>query len=354
MAVKSQSHFYLPVLGRVPVMLQTLLIAAFLIALSGSAHAQSPYDYGSIEGTSPVPEVAPQAARQSPWQASGEIPRTGTSVDPAVAGASALRPDYVPRFTPDFWKGGSMNTYLEAGVVLTGTLADDLSSKKSQKGDVFTINLDNGYTFGGRQMVPADSKIVGVVVSVTPAKSLTHGMPGRLEISLQTFVLPDGRSTPVFGFIERNPNQEFKEDPAQVKKGPPLAGYANSLRGGANAFVSQVSRRALGMNIYNPGYRMGQDFTMNKGESLPIRLNRRLDIGKLMQEPIPPQGQAQGQGSAALPQGSSVLPATAPSVPGLAGPDYQPPTAPPYRPQTQAAGAPGGQSVPNSNSADPF
>jgi hypothetical protein len=299
------------------------LLSAFLYSASG-AFSQGQTNWGDGAGTM-VDPVQPQGAAPSGWAASGETPRSSAGIDPQQARAGALTPDYVAKFSPDFWKGASnlatyssANNFLESGVILTGTLEDDLSSKKNKKGDVFSIVLADGYSQAGRQILPAGSKIVGVIVAAIPAKVMQHGIPGRLEISLQTFVLADGRSTPIFAFIERNPNLDIKHDPEKVSKAPPFAGYASSLKGSAFALVNSVGRRGLGMNVYNP-VRPGQDFQMDKGEQLPIRLNRRLELGALLQQPIP-QGTADAGFQQQQQEPSNRAPA---SVPGLVGPDYQ-------------------------------
>ena len=204
----------------------------------------------------------------------------------ASIGARVLAPDYVAKFTPDFWQGagsGSSN-YLQPGSVLTGILQDKLSSKTSKAGDIFTIALPDGYTNGNCQLIAGGSKIVGVVVSATPAKLLAHGQPGRVELSLQTLVLPDGRSSPIYATIERNPNLDFAEDPSKRKKNPSLVQYAQSLKGTAYALVNSVSGRAIGMPFMYPG-RTGKEFVLEPGVLLPIRLSRTLDLKALAQQP---------------------------------------------------------------------
>ena len=96
---------------------------------------------------------------------------------------------------------------VDAGTVLNGTLVDELSSKKSKIGDTFSILLTEGYVRDNVQLIPANSKIVGAVNAVTPASTTSNGVAGSVQVSLQTLVMPDGRSMPISASILYNPNQ---------------------------------------------------------------------------------------------------------------------------------------------------
>jgi len=158
---------------------------------------------------------------------------------------------------------------------------------------------------------------------VVSGQQSRSGQPGRIDISLQTLVLPDGRSAPIYAFIERNPNLEHQQDPNKQQKGLPLASYGQSMKNGLAGFANSITRRAVGMPLYYPG-RAGHELSMEPGEVLPLRLNRPLDLPALLRQPVP------GTTGQANPYAST--PGMV-SVPGLV--DTEPPTAPSYQNQAQ-------------------
>lgn len=177
---------------------------------------------------------------------------------------------YVPQFTPDFWTNALSNR-IPIGTVLSVILEDDLSSAKNKAGDTFTLTLQDGFVLNGHQLVPPNSKIIGTVNSVTPAKSLKGGHPGKLQISLQSLVFPDGRHIPLYAFIDCNPNHMQKQPPKVRHLGKSIADYGESV--GA-MFGSILTGPGFMMNKRNRGL----DFTLDKGEVLPVRLTRTLII----------------------------------------------------------------------------
>lgn len=222
----------------------------------------------------------------------------------------------VPRFTADFWKVQLANR-VPAGTVLSGILENDLSSGKNKTGDIFEVKLKDGFVVNGVEVIPRNSKIIGHVSSAVPAKSLRHGHPGKMTVSLQTLVTPDGRSVPFHGFIDQNPNHLFKQEPPRRHAGHHFSDIGQSVASFAGSFTSGIGV------VLNKRHR-GLDFQLDKGEVLPIRLNRSLDM--------PAAGAAQTVSAPAVP-GLAAAPAAQNQpavarqfVPGLVGPD---PDAPP-------------------------
>ena len=225
----------------------------------------------------------------------------------------AANAGFMPQFSPDFWKG-QLNSRVPVGTVLSGILNDNLSSQKSKQGDIFEIELQDGWALNGKELIPKHSKIVGTVVNASPAKLLRHGAPGRLQVSLQSLVLPDGRNLPFSGFIDHNPNLDPKNEPITRNHGASLKDYGQSLSSFLGSFTSGIG---VVLNRRNRGL----DFELKKGEVLPVRLNRNLDLGSLTGQGAAAFGQAMpGQG---YPNGAAGAQAAARKilVPGLAGPD---------------------------------
>lgn len=200
---------------------------------------------------------------------------TNPPADPRYLPGGAFS-GYVPSMNgTDFWKGQLANR-VPIGTVLTAILEDDVSSGKNRVGDTFVMTLDDGFGAGGRYLIPPRSKILGTVINVTSAKMQRNGRPGNMEVSLQSLVLPDGSHYPISAIIDGNPNHNHAKPPKKRNAGVAIADYGQSVAGMAMSFVT------------GPGYMMkklnkGLEFQMDKGDAIPIRLTRSLDI-------TPPQG----------------------------------------------------------------
>lgn len=175
------------------------------------------------------------------------------------------------------------NSRIPIGTVLSGILEDDLSSGKNNRGDVFSIRLEDGYFNNGVEVLPRHSRIVGAVVHVVPSKLTGHGHPGNLQVSLQTIVFPDGRNTPLSGFIVHNPNMDELQNPMKSSAATAASYYPRATANSLGILGRTLAGRAIG---FKPGFRArGADFTMEKGEILAVRLNRSLDLTHLSPAP---------------------------------------------------------------------
>lgn len=198
----------------------------------------------------------------------------------------------------------SVGARVPIGTLLSGVLEDDLSSGKNQRGDVFSIRLEDGYFRNGVEVVPRHSRIVGAVVNAVPSRLTGHGHPGNLQVNLQTIVFPDGSNTPISGFIVHNSNMDEMQNPRRTSAADAAAYYPKSTINSLGMVGRTLTGRLIG---YKPGFRQkGSDFRMEKGEILAVRLNRSLDLSHMSP---PPTGFAAGN----LP-----LPGlTSPTVPAL-------------------------------------
>jgi hypothetical protein len=219
----------------------------------------------------------------------------------------------VPKFSPDFLQRMQTGT-LPAGTVLTGILENDLSSKKSKAGDVFSIRLEDGFSINGTEVIPKQSKILGSVSTAVASHSRKAGHPGSLTIALQTLIFPDGRTTQFWGFIEHNPLRNSRNQSGSNISSK-ASGYGKMASFGTLNFIT----RKVGYNLRPANY-FGQELKLDKGEVLPIRSNRPIDLTKMnapiQTMPMPP-GTVNGVSqSGALPPGmSSISPNSAPGLP---------------------------------------
>jgi len=219
----------------------------------------------------------------------------------------------LPQFPSNFW-GNLINRHIvEPGTVLTGTLQDDLSSKTSKTGDVFAIILTEGYRLNNELLIPANAKIVGTVVSAIPAAHTHNGVPGSLQISLQTLSLPDGRSVPINAIIQYNPNQSAKID---IKKGRgiPVGEYLQSAKYSIFNAGGSLTRQVglpLPIKTQTAG---GSDFVLTKGELLPVKLTQPLDVTAFASQPFNSSPQSGSTLSVPAPNPQPAWIAPAPSV----------------------------------------
>lgn len=204
-----------------------------------------------------------------------------------------------------FWQGQhpGFSNRLQPGIMLNGVLDDEISSRDSKIGDLFAINLEEGFVQNGMQVIPRGSRILGAVTHVIPAKSQKSGVPGQLQVSLQTLVLPDGAHLPFAGFIAVNPNHSYQNPPKQRSLGYDIKDTGQHLAGMMGSFTNGIGF------MYAKKYR-GNDFYMDKGEIIPVRLNKTIIIPEQYVQPVAMTGGTQTQFS--MPPGM---------VPGLAGPD---------------------------------
>jgi hypothetical protein len=205
----------------------------------------------------------------------------------------------MPKFTPDFWNATNSDR-LKTGTVLTGILEDTLSSKSSKPGDLFSIRLQDGFVQNGKEMIPQQSKLLGTVISVQSSKHLRHGEPGTVTLSLQTLVLPDGRHMSFFGNIDHNPSQDPKNKP-----GKQPIDFAGTGRRTLNTLVTMTTgRMGMAVRMGTPGL----EFKIEKGEVLPVKCSRTMDLTQMIAAPA----------TVSSPQGG-MIPNTVPGmVPGLA------------------------------------
>lgn len=180
---------------------------------------------------------------------------------------------HMPKFSPEIFGKHQMYDRVPAGTVLTGIMEDTVSSRESKPGDVFALRLEHGWSDSkGRQVLPKGAKIVGSVVSTVSAKKQNLGYPGTIQVSLQTLVLPDGRSTKFYGFFDHNPEVDLENEPGKQ----PLAGEAKSLGIGVARAGYGVVTRVVGFHVNVRSF--GYDCKIDKGEAIPIRVSRSLDM----------------------------------------------------------------------------
>ncbi len=205
-----------------------------------------------------------------------------------------------------------LSTRIPPGTVLTGTINDDLSSQKSQIGDLFSIVLTDGFFLNGLEVIPRNARIVGTVVNVREAGAQRGGgMPGTVEIALTTLVFPDGRSTPFVGNFDHNPSSIQKKPPKVANSGFGLGSYGQQL---TSMFGSFSQNSGIMRQVAN----RGPEFNVKKGTLVPVRVIRPIDLTKMVAPVMPPGNMPSGPSAPQV--GTSVAGNSLPGTTGNAPP----------------------------------
>lgn len=211
-----------------------------------------------------------------------------------------------------------LSTRIPVGTVLTGVLTEDISSKKSVPGDLFYIVLPDGFYLSGREVVPRQSIVVGKIVGVAAAAMHKRGgQPGHVELGLTTLQFPDGRSCNFTGNIERNPAHDMKTAPTVRNAAMNIGDYGKQL-------TSMVGSFGSGFGFVNARRNRGRDLLLEKGEMVPIRITRSIDLTQMSPPTItqPPALQAQTNPNPNIP--AQIAPTQAPPVVPGSSPAFLP------------------------------
>lgn len=308
-----------------------LLTVAYAASMHCACQGRNQWEIQKQQGSNPAGTVSSQqAAAQIAGMTGGTIPGVPTTM-PGQAPFLPSQAPFLPGQTsapgqigPNFWKGqvpagvAGVSNRVPAGVVLTGILEHTISSGKSLPGDTFAIKLEDGFVQNGLQIIPQHSKIVGSVTAVTPAKKLRAGMPGQMQVSIQSLVLPDGTHLPFSGFIDSNPAHAFKKPPKKRNLGFDIADTGKHFNSMLGSFTD-------GIGVTHARRHRGDDFILEEGEAIPVRLNRGLTVPESVVQPV--QIATPGFQGYAPPAAPSAVPMRGPSamvpssVPGLVGDD---------------------------------
>ncbi len=276
--------------------------------IAGGSSSQLPQGYKSGSQLPGFPGQLPANSGQGGSPVDAQVPGL---VSPGVTGGMPGMPPLPVQpgqggVMPDFLKN-ILGQRLKAGTVLTGVAEYGLSSKSSKRGDVFSIILPHGFGDGNEMLVPAGSKVLGVVVDAFSAKTQRVGMPGRLSISLKTLVFPDGRTTKLNAFIDHNPAHDQESEPKTRFGGFNAGDYGGALKGMFYSSVSGVSW------VHNRQMR-GKEFELKPGTPVSVKLNTSIDLAKMTN---PAQAFQGTPGLAGVPAQPYLGPG---GVPGLAAP----------------------------------
>lgn len=241
-----------------------------LVGSGQSSYGQSNYGQSSN---------AQSSTGMAPGLVAPGLPNAGMG---SPAGSDAGVPAYGgKRQIPDEIIQQMLVSRIGAGSMLTGVLGDDISSKNSHAGDLFSVVLRDGHSQNGHELIPRGARIIGKVVMAAPAAGQRTAMPGNVEIGLTTLVFPDGRSIAFTGFIERNPAHTSKKPPVSRGPGMSMSDYTSSVGSMFGSFTSGIGAVRARTN-------RGKDLLLHEGEVVPVRVTRTIDLTKMSPPTAPP------------------------------------------------------------------
>lgn len=273
------------------------LIATIIIMMIFYEQAAFSREQWQIDRPDPPPQI--------PAQYTGNYGSANSHTQLGMPGT--LRPDtHHPPGSPAFMNQ-ILGSRIPVGTVLTGVIDADLSSKKSKPGDIFAVQLPEGFVNNGIVVVPPGSRIVGTIVNAASAGQMRSGMPGQLTVGLQSLVFPDGRTTTFHGYIDQNPAHELEDEPKSRYSGFNMGDYGKQVKGMLGSFAGGIGW------VHNKRMR-GKEFEVEAGRNVAVRVNRTIDLTTMT--PALGSGISQGvPGIANAPQ-FNMAPAQ-PAVPGL-------------------------------------
>ena len=175
---------------------------------------------------------------------------------------------------------------VDSGERIRVRLEDKISSKISQKGDLFKTKVTEPvYSANGLIVIPNGSTVIGRIDEVEPAKK--GGKPGSIDVSFIEVRLPNGVSKPINGSLTNLDTDDAKSDAEGTASGDKMenrkvifiggggAGGAvigAAIGGGKGALIGGIAG-AIGGLI---GERMtkGEDAEVKAGTEFGVYLNR--------------------------------------------------------------------------------
>ena len=180
---------------------------------------------------------------------------------------------------------------LKAGAKFRTRINEQLSSKTSKVGDMFTVTVvDPMYAEGGELVVPAGSIINGKVTQVTPAKR--GGEVGMIDVEFTSVQLPNKKKYAINGTLTDLSAEAKSDDEGQVSgdkmKHRKIVFIGGGAAGGAllGAIVGGGKATAIGaaigagVGILGERLLKGEEAVVKPGTEFGIYLNKTVFLPK--------------------------------------------------------------------------
>jgi hypothetical protein len=161
-----------------------------------------------------------------------------------------------------------------AGSVIIVRTTGPLESASAQNGQSFETNVDENVGVDEYTVIPAGSKIRGVVTLARPA---TRQQSGVIEVVFDRLTLPDGSSLPITGKLTSTDSTERR----QIGTDPNARVVLVGGRGGIGAAIAGAGTGRSANNIFTALGGMlseGRDVSVPAGTLLAVEVERALTL----------------------------------------------------------------------------
>ncbi len=154
-------------------------------------------------------------------------------------------------------------------------LQTDVVSGTASVGEAIQGDVVSDVTAGGHVVIPAGSKVSGVVTSVKPAKRF--GGQAMVAVGFDSVTLPDGKSVPVEGGITAYAKKQTGKDTGAIVGGTVGGAILGKVIGKEtkDAVAGAVVGGGVGTAIAS---RKGDEASLPAGTSARVRTTRSLDL----------------------------------------------------------------------------
>jgi peptidoglycan hydrolase-like protein with peptidoglycan-binding domain len=157
---------------------------------------------------------------------------------------------------------------LPAGTVIIVRTTEPLQSASAQTGQTFTTNVEESIGVDEYTVIPAGSRIRGVI---TTARAATRQQSGVIEVSFDQLLLADGSTVPIRGKLTSTDSAERR----QIKANPSARVALVGGRGGIGAAIAAAGSGKGTNNLLSALGSMlseGRDVDVPAGTALAVEL----------------------------------------------------------------------------------
>lgn len=186
---------------------------------------------------------------------------------------------------------------VDKGQKLRARLNNDLSSKTSRVGDVFTATVTEAvYSDGGYLVIPSGSTVTGKVTTVTPAAR--GGKVGTIDVTFYELKTPVGTKRTINGTLTELDANDAKSDAEGTASGDKMkhrkvifigggAGVGAILGGviGGGAGTAIGAGAGAGAGILADRLLKGAEANVKSGTEFGVYLNQAISLPKFV-EPV--------------------------------------------------------------------
>lgn len=193
----------------------------------------------------------------------------------SAGGYGATNPNYPASRTP--------SSTTAAGVVPMGTeldvrLEQALNSDTSQVEDRFEATTVVDLRENNRVVIPAGSRVRGVVTAVRNAGRVERG--GELQLSFDQITI-NGRTVPIRGTVtEALESGGYREDAEKIGAGAAVGAILGGILGGVKGAITGVLIGGGGVIAATEG----EDVNLPSGTILRMRLDQDVNVGRLTRQ----------------------------------------------------------------------